>query len=79
MLAHTFMDGVPLELLGANNFIEEDYGHFKRIASTKGEDYLDIAWPIFFGKAGVLRLGFSVFDIFDMYHSWWFQSTSIIS
>jgi hypothetical protein len=65
VLAHTFMDGVPLELLGANNFIEEDHGQFKRIASTKGEDYLDIAWPIFYGKAGVLRLGLG-FDIFDM-------------
>ncbi|UCH00025.1 MAG: hypothetical protein JSU78_06240 [Deltaproteobacteria bacterium] len=79
VLAHTFSDGVPLELLSVNNFVEEDHGHFEKIASTKDEHYLDIAWPIFSGKAGVLRLGFSVFDIFDMYHSWWFQSTSIIS
>jgi two-component system response regulator HydG len=59
VLAHTFTDGVPLELVSANNFIKEDHGHFKRIASTRGENYLDIAWPIFSGRAGVLRLGFS--------------------
>ncbi len=59
VLAHTFTGGVPLELLSANNFIKEDHGHSKRITSTRGEKYLDIAWPIFSGRAGVLRLGFS--------------------
>ena len=43
VLAHTFTGGVPLELLSANNFIKEDHGHSKRITSTRGEKYLDIA------------------------------------
>ena len=58
VLAHTFTKGVPAQLLNANT-IASGKTHFQEIASTKGEHYLDIAWPIFEGKAGVLRLGFS--------------------
>jgi two-component system response regulator HydG len=57
VLAHTFPQGIPIELLGANNAILEN--NHKEIISTKGERYLDIAWPIFSGKSGVLRLGVS--------------------
>ena len=59
VMAHTFTDGIPLDLITANKVVQNDYGHIKKIASTKGEHYLDIAWPIFSGKAGVLRLGLS--------------------
>ncbi len=59
VIAHTFTDGIPLDLITANKVVQNDYGHIKKIASTKGEHYLDIAWPIFSGKAGVLRLGLS--------------------
>jgi len=59
VLAHTFIKGVPVELINSNWVIDDDNGHLKRIASTKGEHYLDIAWPIFSGKAGILRLGLS--------------------
>jgi len=57
VLAHTFTHGIPVELLGANDVILANYGHQREIVSTQGERYLDIAWPIFSGKAGLLRLG----------------------
>jgi two-component system response regulator HydG len=59
ILAHTFDKGVPADLLNANIIKSGDQAHFQEITSTTREHYLDIAWPIFSGKAGVLRLGFS--------------------
>jgi DNA-binding NtrC family response regulator/HAMP domain-containing protein len=59
VLAHTFERGVPEELLGANAPLPEERPHLREIVSQKGEYFLDAAWPIFGGKAGVLRLGFS--------------------
>jgi HAMP domain-containing protein len=59
ILAHTFPKGVPVELLDANDLSSGNDFSFQKIASTNGENYLDIAWPVFEGKAGVLRFGFS--------------------
>ena len=59
VLAHTFTRGIPVELISANDVVQDDHSHFKKIASTGDEHYLDIAWPIFGGNAGVLRLGLS--------------------
>jgi transcriptional regulator with GAF, ATPase, and Fis domain len=59
VLAHTFEHGVPAELLGANDTVAGERSRLREIVSKKGEYYLDAAWPIFGGKAGVLRLGFS--------------------
>jgi len=59
ILAHTFTDGVPFELIQANKAALNDSFTLKRIKSTAGDYFLDIAWPIFAGKAGVLRLGLS--------------------
>ncbi len=59
VLAHTFEQGVPADLLGANEPVAMDQAHFREIVSVRGEHFLDTAWPIFDGKAGVLRLGFS--------------------
>ncbi|MGD2096419.1 MAG: sigma 54-interacting transcriptional regulator [Desulfobacterales bacterium] len=59
VLAHTFSQGIPVKLLEANNAVLDNYGNFQKIVSTAGEHYLDIAWPIFSGKAGLLRLGIS--------------------
>jgi DNA-binding NtrC family response regulator/HAMP domain-containing protein len=59
VLAHTFDRGVPQELLGANKPLPGERPHLQEIVSQKGEYFLDAAWPIFGGKAGVLRLGFS--------------------
>ncbi|MBI4797878.1 MAG: sigma 54-interacting transcriptional regulator [Desulfarculus sp.] len=58
VLAHTFAQGMPMELAAANQ--PQDAGpHQRRIASQDGHVYLDLAWPIFEGKAGFLRVGWS--------------------
>ena len=59
VLAHTFTDGFPAQLLEVHREPIPENGSHRQVAST-GEDYfLDFAWPIFSGKAGTLRLGFS--------------------
>ncbi len=60
VLAHTFASGIPVDLVSANEAPSGDgKPRFERIASTKGDHYMDVAAPIFQGKAGMLRLGFS--------------------
>jgi transcriptional regulator with GAF, ATPase, and Fis domain len=59
VITHTFPAGVPSELIMANLSNDSEKGHLEKIVSDGGEHYLDIAWPIFNGKAGTLRLGFS--------------------
>ena len=58
-LTHTFPDGVPLQLIQANTTDTAGNHHIEKIISQKGERYIDIAYPIFDGRAGVLRMGFS--------------------
>ena len=77
ILAHTFPQGVPLGLIGANHVIEDDRGLAKRIRSTTGERYLDIAWPIFLGKAGVLRLGLSEKPYRQQVSGLWLQMSAL--
>jgi two-component system response regulator HydG len=77
VLAHTFAQGIPIELLDANDAILENYTHYKEIISTKGERYLDIARPIFAGKAGVLRLGVSEKPYRDQVAQLWLQMSGI--
>jgi two-component system response regulator HydG len=77
VLAHTFPQGIPIELLGANDPILENYTNHKEIMSTKGERYLDIVWPIFSGKAGVLRLGVSERPYRDQVAQLWLQMSGL--
>ncbi|MFH1596397.1 MAG: sigma 54-interacting transcriptional regulator [Pseudomonadota bacterium] len=59
VLAHTFDQGLPAGLLEANQPIFPAQPGFRQVVAQKGDRYLDTAWPIFEGKAGTLRLGFS--------------------
>ncbi len=59
LISHTFAAGVPVQLIGANKARNAEDGHLEKLVSENGERFLDIAWPIFGGKAGVLRLGLS--------------------
>ena len=59
VLAHTFDQGLPEGLLGANQPVSPAQPGFRQVVSQKGDRYLDTALPIFEGKAGILRLGFS--------------------
>jgi two-component system response regulator HydG len=77
ILAHTFPRGMPSELIGANLPADEDRGHLQRIASTDNEHYLDIAWPIFSGRAGVLRLGYSEKPLRNQVKKLWLQMSAL--
>jgi HAMP domain-containing protein len=59
VLAHTFDQGVPGGLVEVNRPVSMVQPAFRQVVSQKGDRYLDTAWPIFEGKAGILRLGFS--------------------
>ena len=58
VVSHTFESGVPVGLIAANRPMGDRQGSIEKIVSEKGERYLDVAWPIFGGRAGVLRAGF---------------------
>ena len=73
VLAHTFPRGVPVELIGANDIILDNYSHHKEIISTEGERYFDIAWAVFSGKAGTLRLGVFEKPFRDQVMQLWLQ------
>ena len=77
LLAHTFTDGAPVELIRANHHTANDQGHFQKIASTNGERYLDIAWPIFSGKAGILRLGLTEAPMRHQINNLWLQMSAM--
>lgn len=59
VLAHTFKGGMPSELVTANEGAPSGDPHPQEVVSTDGDYFLDMAMPIFEGKAGTLRLGFS--------------------
>jgi DNA-binding NtrC family response regulator/HAMP domain-containing protein len=77
LLAHTFTNGAPVELISANDSIGNDRGHFQKIATTSGERYLDIAWPIFSEKAGILRLGLTEAPIRHQINRLWLEMSAI--
>jgi len=77
ILAHTFENGIPFGLIQANAGSQSDSIRFKEVKSTEGEHYLDIAWPIFSGKAGVLRLGLSEKPYRQQVTQLWFQMGAI--
>ena len=77
VLAHTFSQGIPIGLLEANHAVLDNFGNFREIVSTQGENYLDIAWPIFSGKAGLLRLGVTEEFYRDQVFHLWLQMSGL--
>src|SRR3990172_6805868 len=73
ILAHTFPQGAPADLMAVNQPGAADHPGFRKIASQTGERFLDTAWPIFEGKAGILRLGFSETNYRRQVASLWLQ------
>lgn len=59
LLAHTFVNGVPIDLIEANTPQSVSSGHIEKIISQDRQRFIDVAYPIFEGKAGVLRMGLS--------------------
>lgn len=58
VLAHTFAQGLPIGLIEANVVPEEGQDSIREIAAQDGRLLLDLAVPVFEGRAGVLRVGF---------------------
>ena len=77
VLSHTFTGGVPVQLIDANEFSDSDSGHLEKFASESNDRFLDIAWPIFGGKAGVLRLGLSEAPYRAQVRDLWLQMSLI--
>ncbi len=77
MLTHTFADGVPLQLIQANAIDINGTHHIEKIVSEKGDRYIDIAYPIFGGKAGILRMGFSEAPYRLQVRQLWMQMSAI--
>lgn len=59
LLTHTFNDGIPAHLIHANNIESVENARLEKIVSENGSRYVDVAYPIFGGKAGTLRIGLS--------------------
>jgi two-component system response regulator HydG len=72
VLAHTFPQGPPTELVAANQPVGSEPREI-HLASQTGEAYLDLAWPIFEGKAGLLRVGWSERPYSQLLWSLWME------
>ncbi len=59
VMASTFEEGTPTGLIKANHLVLGQEDSFIRVVSTDGEKFLDLAMPVFEGKAGTVRLGLS--------------------
>ncbi len=77
-LAHTFDENIPADLIYANRPKEKHQGNIQKIVSTDGDKYIDVAWPIFEGRAGILRLGISEKPYMAKAVSLWYQMSLII-
>jgi signal transduction histidine kinase len=58
VLAHTFDNGFPKDLLQANSVSQTAYQHTQVLLTDQGKIW-DIAVPIFEGRAGIARIGLS--------------------
>ncbi len=59
VLVHTFPDGVPKSLIAIKSPKTDDNKNVTKLVSENNERFIDIQWPIFKEKAGILRLGIS--------------------
>ena len=77
VLAHSFPDGLPANLIGANLVESGGEGSILKIQAESGDDFLDFAHPILEGKAGVLRLGMSEQPLRQQVNVLWLQMALI--
>ncbi len=58
VLAHTFKDGIPGDLIDSNHLsVQGRQSQIVKTISEKNERFIDVAMPIFEGRAGILRIG----------------------
>jgi two-component system response regulator HydG len=77
VLAHSFPDGFPVNLVGVNGAEASGEGRILKIRAESGEDFMDVAHPILEGKAGVLRLGMSEQPLRRQVQGLWLQMAAI--
>ena len=77
VLAHTFTAGIPKGLIGINRPQKIDNGNLQKIETNQNVRYLDVAWPIFNGHAGILRLGLSEAPYQKQVSQLWLQMSLI--
>jgi len=77
VLAHSFPDGMPVNLIGVHRVEPGGEGSILKIQTESGEDFLDFAQPILEGKAGVLRLGVSELPLRQQVNGLWLQMVLI--
>ena len=77
VLAHTFPYGLPEQLIDANRPLDKSGGHLKKLITDTNNRYIDIAWPIFEGNAGVLRLGLTEKPFRQKVNQLWLQTSLI--
>jgi two-component system response regulator HydG len=78
ILSHTFAKGFPVDILDANSLTSRKQSRIQKITTSIGEHHLDIAWPIFEKKAGVLRLGLSEKPYRRKLTKLWLQTSGLI-
>ena len=76
VLAHTFDQGCRPTCWRSTGPVSLVQPGFRQVVSQKGDRYLDTAWPIFEGKAGILRLGFSESHYREQLVKLWGRSVS---
>ena len=77
LLTHTFMDGVPVNLIQANTIEPGENVNIEKILTQDGHRYIDVAYPIFGGKAGTLRMGLSEAPYRHQVSQLWLQMSAI--
>lgn len=77
LLTHTFTDGVPAKLMHANRPENRSIAGIEKIISEEGDRYIDVAYPIFEGKAGTLRIGISEAPYRKQVRQLWMQMSLI--
>jgi transcriptional regulator with GAF, ATPase, and Fis domain len=77
LLTHTFIDGIPINLIHANAFENGENARIEKFISEKGSRYIDVAYPIFGGKAGTLRIGLSEAPYRSQVRQLWMQMSAI--
>ncbi|MBR9984713.1 MAG: sigma 54-interacting transcriptional regulator, partial [Desulfosarcina sp.] len=77
LLAHTFNDGIPAHLIHANTIESTESASLEKIISESGSRFIDVAYPIFGGKAGTLRIGLSEAPYRSQVQQLWMQMSII--
>ena len=73
VLAHTFANGIPGQLLQTAPPGNPATGTMRKIESETGERFLDVSWPISEGRAGMLRMGYAEAPFEKQVNQLWLQ------